>query len=52
MLSPDAMAPPPRAGEHSEALLRELGCDAAEVARLVSERVVRLAEPHPTRTCS
>lgn len=52
MLSPDAMAPPPRAGEHSEALLRELGCDAAEVARLVSERVVRLADPHPTRTCS
>ena len=52
MLSPDAMAPPPRAGEHSESLLRELGCDAAEVARLVSERVVRLADPHPTRTCS
>ncbi len=47
MLRPDAMAPPPRAGEHSAALLRELGCDAAEVARLVGERVVRLAEPHP-----
>jgi len=52
MLCTDAMKPPPRAGEHSAALLRELGCDAAEVARLVSERVVRLADPEPPRTSS
>ncbi len=44
MLSPDQMTPPPRAGQHSAALLHELGCDAAEIARLVSERVVRLAD--------
>ncbi|MDP1692721.1 MAG: CoA transferase [Burkholderiaceae bacterium] len=44
MRRPEHMAPPPRAGEHSAALLRELGCDGAEVARLVRERVVRLAE--------
>ena len=47
MLSPDRMAPPPRAGQHSAALLHELGCDAAEVQRLVRERVVRQAEPMP-----
>ena len=47
MLSPEQMAPPPRAGQHSAALLHELGCDAAEVQRLVRERVVRLAEPTP-----
>lgn len=47
MLSLDRMAPPPRAGEHSAALLHELGCDAAEVQRLVRERVVRLADPAP-----
>ena len=47
MLSPDQMAPPPRAGQHSAALLHELGCDAGEVQRLVRERVVRLAEPTP-----
>lgn len=52
MLSPDAMAPPPRAGEHSAALLRELGCDDAEVARLVGARVVRLADPEPSRSRS
>jgi len=52
MLRPDAMAPPPRAGEHSAALLRELGCDDAEVARLVGERVVRLADPPAPRTSS
>jgi crotonobetainyl-CoA:carnitine CoA-transferase CaiB-like acyl-CoA transferase len=45
MLSPDRMAPPPRAGQHSAALLHELGCDAAEVQRLVRERVVRLDRP-------
>lgn len=45
MLSPDRMAPPPRAGQHSAALLHELGCDAAEVQRLVRERVVRLDQP-------
>ena len=47
MLSPEQMAPPPRAGQHSAALLHELGCDAAEVQRLVRERVVRLADPAP-----
>lgn len=47
MLRPDRMAPPPRAGQHSAALLHELGCDAAEVQRLVRERVVRLADPQP-----
>jgi crotonobetainyl-CoA:carnitine CoA-transferase CaiB-like acyl-CoA transferase len=52
MRRPDAMAPPPRAGEHSAALLRELGCDEAEVARLVDERVVHLADPHPSRSRS
>jgi crotonobetainyl-CoA:carnitine CoA-transferase CaiB-like acyl-CoA transferase len=47
MLSPDRMAPPPRTGQHSAALLRELGCDAQEVRRLVRDRVVRLADPAP-----
>lgn len=47
MLSLDQMAPPPRAGQHSAALLHELGCDAAEVQRLVHKRVVRLANPSP-----
>lgn len=47
MLSPDRMAPPPRAGQHSAALLHELGCDAAEVQRLVRDGVVRLADPPP-----
>ncbi len=47
MLSPDQMAPPPRTGQHSAALLHELGCDAAEVQRLVRERAVRLADPAP-----
>ncbi len=45
MLSPEQMAPPPRAGQHSAALLHELGCDAADVQRLVSDRVVRLEDP-------
>ncbi|PZP92949.1 MAG: hypothetical protein DI587_30005 [Variovorax paradoxus] len=45
MLSPERMAPPPRAGQHSAALLHELGCDAADVQRLVSDRVVRLEDP-------
>lgn len=44
MLSPEQMMPPPRAGQHSAALLHELGCDVAEVARLVAGRVVRLAD--------
>jgi crotonobetainyl-CoA:carnitine CoA-transferase CaiB-like acyl-CoA transferase len=45
MLSPERMAPPPRAGQHSAALLHELGCDAADVQRLVRDRVVRLDDP-------
>lgn len=44
MLSPEQMMPPPRAGQHSAALLHELGCDVAEVAGLVAGRVVRLAD--------
>ncbi len=44
MLSLEQMEPPPRVGQHSAALLHELGCDAQEVARLVAGRVVRLAD--------
>lgn len=43
MLRPDAMAPPPRTGEHSAALLAELGYGNDDIAELVHERVVRLA---------
>lgn len=44
MRRPDRMPPPPRRGEHSEALLKEMGMSAAEIERLVRERVVRLAD--------
>ncbi|WP_418319874.1 CaiB/BaiF CoA transferase family protein [Piscinibacter sakaiensis] len=44
MLSLERIAPPPRVGQHSAALLHELGCDAQEVARLVAGRVVRLGD--------
>lgn len=47
MRRPDRMAPPPRIGQHSEALLRELGLDAAEIERLARARVVRLGDPAP-----
>lgn len=47
MLSPERMPPPPRTGQHSAALLHELGCDAQEVQRLAQDRVVRLADPAP-----
>ncbi len=44
MLGPDRMAPPPRTGQHSAALLHELGCDAGDVQRLVRDGIVRLAD--------
>jgi crotonobetainyl-CoA:carnitine CoA-transferase CaiB-like acyl-CoA transferase len=43
MRRPDRMPPPPRLGEHSEALLKELGLSAADIEHLTRERVVRLA---------
>jgi crotonobetainyl-CoA:carnitine CoA-transferase CaiB-like acyl-CoA transferase len=36
--------PAPRIGEHSAAILAELGLDAAEIERLASEKVVRLVK--------
>ncbi|MCW5656944.1 MAG: CoA transferase [Burkholderiaceae bacterium] len=44
MPGPTRTAPPPRLGQHSAALLEELGFGPEEVGRLVRERVVRLAE--------
>ena len=38
-------ADPPRIGEHGAELLKELGCSAAEVQRLVEQRIVAF----PTR---
>ncbi len=43
MHHPGEMAAPPRTGEHSAAVLAELGYDKDAVARLVRDRVVRLA---------
>ena len=43
MHHPGEIAAPPRTGEHSAAVLAELGYDKDEVARLVRDRVVRLA---------
>ena len=37
--------PAPRIGEHTEAILAELGLDAAEIARLAADKIIRLAEP-------
>ena len=42
MRRPDAMPPPPKIGEHSESILRELGYAPAEVAQLARDRVVGL----------
>src|SRR5271167_2463588 len=36
--------PAPRIGEHSAAILGELGLEAAEIERLAAERIVRLAK--------
>lgn len=45
MLAPPQMKPPPRLGEHSAAVLAELGYTDAELAQLVRERVVGVAAP-------
>jgi crotonobetainyl-CoA:carnitine CoA-transferase CaiB-like acyl-CoA transferase len=37
--------PAPRIGEHSKAILAEIGLEAAEIDRLVAEKVVRSAAP-------
>ena len=37
--------PAPRIGEHSAAILADLGLEPAEIERLATENVVRLAEP-------
>ena len=36
--------PAPRIGEHSVAILAELGLEAAEIERLASDKVVRLVK--------
>ena len=36
--------PAPRIGEHSAAILAELGLDAAEIERLAAAKVIRIAE--------
>lgn len=42
MRRPNAMPPPPRLGEHSAAILGELGYSPAEVTQLVRDRVLKL----------
>ena len=37
-------APPPRLGEHSAAVLRELGYDDDKIGALAAERIVRTVE--------
>jgi crotonobetainyl-CoA:carnitine CoA-transferase CaiB-like acyl-CoA transferase len=37
--------PAPRIGEHSAAILAELGFEAAEIERLAAEKIVRLVKP-------
>lgn len=36
--------PTPRIGEHSAAILAELGLEAAEIERLAAEQIVRLVK--------
>jgi len=36
--------PPPRIGEHSAAILAEIGLEAAEIERLAAEKIVRLVK--------
>jgi crotonobetainyl-CoA:carnitine CoA-transferase CaiB-like acyl-CoA transferase len=40
--APRIQGPAPRIGEHSAAILAELGLNAAEIERLAAEKVVRL----------
>jgi formyl-CoA transferase/CoA:oxalate CoA-transferase len=40
-------SPPPRLGEHSASILRELGYDDAEIDTLAAERVIRRVESDP-----
>jgi len=42
MRRPDAMPPPPKLGEHSAAILGELGYSPAEVTQLVRDGVLKL----------
>lgn len=44
MRRPDGMLLPPRLGEHTAAVLGELGIGSAEIERLASDRVVRLGD--------
>ncbi len=37
---PGPLAPPPRLGEHTEEVLREIGCSAGEIARLRADGVI------------
>jgi crotonobetainyl-CoA:carnitine CoA-transferase CaiB-like acyl-CoA transferase len=40
-------APPPRLGEHSAAVLRELGYDDNEIDALAAQRIIRSVESKP-----
>jgi crotonobetainyl-CoA:carnitine CoA-transferase CaiB-like acyl-CoA transferase len=48
MLPLQEMRPPPQVGEHSAALLAELGYSADAVAQLVRDRAVRLGAAEAT----
>jgi crotonobetainyl-CoA:carnitine CoA-transferase CaiB-like acyl-CoA transferase len=37
---PGPLTPPPRLGEHTEEVLREIGCSAGEIARLRADGVI------------
>jgi len=52
MRRPDRMPPPPRVGEHTAAVLGELGVGAADIERLVRDRVVRVADASAPATSS
>src|ERR1700720_1729703 len=44
--------PAPRIGEHSAVILAELGLAAPEIKRLAAEKIVRLVETCPGRSCA